>query len=160
MTPRTAGALLVCLLATCPAGPATSGDVRPAPGPTLPGAPAPAPVLRELRATLADAVRRFEARDVEGVLLHVSDAYRTGPLTKAALRAQLLGLVAVYEALQARVRIEGVHLRGDRAWILSSGEVRGRLPLLGQWMTVLAWERELEVARREAGVWRLYGLQD
>jgi len=27
------------------------------------------------------------------------------------------------------------------------------------WMSVLSWKREPEVARREQGVWRLYGNQ-
>jgi hypothetical protein len=27
-------------------------------------------------------------------------------------------------------------------------------------MTVFSWQRELEIARREGGAWRLYGTQD
>ena len=34
-----------------------------------------------------------------------------------------------------------------------------RLPLVG-WVTVLSWQREPEVARRQGEVWRLVGFQD
>jgi hypothetical protein len=93
------------------------------------------------------------------VLAHVSDRYWTGPLTKPALRAQLFALFQLYEALQARVRIDDVRLVGEHAWVYSTGEVSGRLPVVGSWMALYTWERELEVARRENGVWRLYGYQ-
>ena len=36
---------------------------------------------------------------------------------------------------------------------------QGRLPLVG-WVTVLSWQREPEVARRQGEVWRLVGFQD
>jgi hypothetical protein len=124
-----------------------------------PGAPAPAPVIRELRATVAQAVQRFEAKDEAGVLAHVSDQYRTGPLTKPAVRAQLLALFQVYDVLRASVRIDDVRMVGEHAWVYSTGEVTGRLPFLGHWMTLYAWQRELEVARREGFAWRLYGYQ-
>jgi hypothetical protein len=48
---------------------------------------------------------------------------------------------------------------GDQAWVYSTGEAAGRLPFVGQWITILWWERELEVARRENGAWRLFGYQ-
>ena len=35
----------------------------------------------------------------------------------------------------------------------------GQLAVIGQWVRLFAWERELEVARREQGAWRLYGYQ-
>ncbi len=41
----------------------------------------------------------------------------------------------------------------------TTGEVTGRLPLLG-WVTALSWQREPEVARRQGDVWRLVGFQD
>jgi hypothetical protein len=130
----------------------------PAP-PTRPGVPAPAPVVEELQTALGRAVQRFEARDVEGVLGHISEQYRTGPLTKTALRAQLAAMFGIYEAMRARVRIDEVRLVGDQAWVWSTGEATGRLPFLGQWMTVFTWDKDLEIARREGGAWRLYGYQ-
>jgi len=45
------------------------------------------------------------------------------------------------------------------AWVYSTGEVSGRLPLVGTWVVFLSWQHELEVARREAGGWRLFGYQ-
>jgi hypothetical protein len=129
-------------------------------GQTAPhGRPAPPGVARELGEALVQAIQRLEAKDLEGVLTHVSDRYWTGPLTKPVLRGQLLALFQVYETLQARVRIDDVRLVGEHAWVYSTGEVSGRLPVVGSWMTLYAWERELEVARRESGVWRLYGYQ-
>jgi len=136
-----------------------AGAPAQAPPLALPGSPAPAEIERELRAALALAIRRFEAKDLGGLLALVSDQYRTGYLTKAALRAQLLGMFQLYETLKTNVRVEEIRLVGEHAWVVSSGEVLGRLPLLSRWMTVLAWERELEVARRETGGWRLYGYQ-
>jgi hypothetical protein len=65
----------------------------------------------------------------------------------------------LYDTMRARVNVDEVRLVGEQAWVWSSGEALGRLPFVGQWMTVLSWQRELEIARREAGVWRLYGYQ-
>jgi hypothetical protein len=48
---------------------------------------------------------------------------------------------------------------GEDAWVYSTGELSGRLRGVGMWMSVLSWKREPEVARREQGVWRLYGNQ-
>lgn len=141
------------------AGPPLPGLAQPAAAPGPPGIPAPLRVVAELQAALAQAVRRFEAKDPVGVLAHVSDHYRTGPLTKPAIEAQLLAIFAIHEAVRARVRLDEVRLVGEHAWITSTGDVAGRLPFIGQWVVLYAWERDLEVARREGGTWRLYGYQ-
>lgn len=127
--------------------------------PARPGAPAPPDIVQEIRAALAQGVQRFEAKDLEGVLGYVSDRYRTGPLTKPTLRAQLLGIFQIYPQVRARVRLDEVRLVGEQAWVFSTGEVSGQLPVLGQWMTLFWWERELEVTRRENGAWRAFGYQ-
>ncbi len=44
-------------------------------------------------------------------------------------------------------------------WVYTSGEVSGRLPFLG-WVTILTWQNEPEVARREDAGWRLFGFQN
>jgi hypothetical protein len=124
-----------------------------------PGHPAPAPVVRELQAALGQARQRFEARDVPGVLAHVSDQYRTGPFTKPVIREQLNAINGVYDVVKAAVRIDHVQMVGDRAWVYSTGEISGRLRLVGTWVVLYSWQRELEVARREAGQWRLFGYQ-
>ena len=124
-----------------------------------PGAAAPAGVVREVEAGLARAVQRFEARDVAGVLAQVSEQYRTGPLTKSAIREQILAAYALYDSVKANVRIDEVRMVGEHAWVYSTGEVSGRLRLLGTPMVFLSWERELEVVRREGGAWRLFGYQ-
>jgi len=129
------------------------------PSQSPPGAPAPASVVAEIRLALNDAVRRVEAMDEPGVLAHVSEQYRTGPMTKALLREQLRTLFAVHDQIKASVRIDEVRIVGEHAWIYSTGEVTGRLRWVGSSVPVLAWERELEVARREAGRWRLFGYQ-
>ncbi len=151
-----------------PAPPAAPAPAPPPPAapappprstPSLPGQPAPPQVVEELRATLARATQRFEARDLDGVLGHLSEQYKTGPFTKPTVRAQLAAMFRIYEAMRAKVRIDEVRLVGDHAWVYSTGEAAGRLPFVGQWITILWWERELEVARRENGVWRLFGYQ-
>lgn len=124
-----------------------------------PGVAAPAGVVREVEAGLAQAVQRFEARDVAGVLAQVSEQYRTGPITKAVLREQLLATYALYDSVKAKVRIDEVRMVGEHAWVYSTGEVSGRLRLLGTPIVFLSWERELEVVRREGGAWRLFGYQ-
>lgn len=125
----------------------------------LPGAPASASVVAEIRRALDDAIRRVEAMDEPGVLGHVSEQYRTGPITKAVLREQLRTLFTVHDQIKASVRIDEVRIVGEHAWIYSTGEVTGRLRWLGSSVPVLVWEREPEVARREAGRWRLLGDQ-
>ena len=68
-------------------------------------------------------------------------------------------MFALYQQLRARVTVDRVEMVGEGAWIYTSGEVSGRLPIVG-WVTVLAWQGEPEVARREATGWRLFGFQD
>jgi len=146
---------------TPPPGPPAAPAPAPSapPSSSTPGVPATAAVIEELRAALGQAVQRFEARDLNGVLTLISEQYRTGPFTKPTVRAQLAAMFQVYDAMRAKVRIDEVRMVGDQAWVYSTGEAAGRLPLLGQWITLFWWERELEVARRENGVWRLYGYQ-
>ena len=119
----------------------------------LPGVAAPRSVVAELRDALGHATERLQARDEAGVLGHVSDRYRSGSLTKPAIREQLHALFGVY------VQIDEVRAVGEEAWVYSTGEVSGRVRGLGMWMPIFAWRREPEIARREQGVWRLYGDQ-
>jgi hypothetical protein len=123
------------------------------------GVAAPAQVVRELQAALSGATERFEARDVNGVLAYVSDRYRTGPFTKAGLREQLIALYSVYDAVRAKIRIDTVQMASESVWVYTTGEISGRLPLVGTWVVFLSWRHELEVARRETAGWRLYGYQ-
>ena len=125
----------------------------------LPGDPAPAGVVVELQRTLDVALQQFHRMDLEAVLAHVSDRYRTGPLTKPALRQQLVAIFAAHDALSARVRIDEVRMIGDRAWVYSTGEVTGRLRFIGTPVVLFSWERSPEVAWRETGRWRLIGDQ-
>ena len=97
--------------------------------------------------------------------------YLTGPLRERVVGAYrtsgdhgLAGhsggaMFALYDTLTVRVRIDTVRMLGDQAWVYSTGEVNGRLQWVGRWVPVLSWQRELEVARRENGVWRLIGYQ-
>jgi len=126
---------------------------------TASGAEAPDHVVAEIQQALDDAVRRFDAMDSAGVLAHVSDQYRTSPLTKPLLAEQLRAIFALHDQVRARVRIDEVRLVGEHAWIYSTGTVTGRLRWTGSSVPVLAWEHELEVARREGGRWRLFGYQ-
>ena len=146
----------ICCLIVPPLLDPVSGTAQTAPAP---GAAAPAGVVREVEAGLARAVQRFEARDVAGVHAQVSEQYRTGPLTKAGIREQILTAYALYDSVKANVRIDEVRMVGEHAWVYSTGEVSGRLRLLGTPMVFLSWERELEVVRREGGAWRLFGYQ-
>lgn len=141
---------------TQPTGPAR--PAAPAADPR-PGIPAPPAVVEEIRATLARAVERFEARDAEGVLANVSEEYWTGPLGKRAVRAQLLTMLQIHQQVRARVQLDEVRLVGAHAWVWTTGDMSAQLALVGQWMRLFVWERELEIARREQGVWRLYGYQ-
>jgi hypothetical protein len=124
-----------------------------------PGRPAPQGVVAEIQQSLDAAVARFDAMDGAGVLAHVSEQYRTGPLTKAGLAEQLSAIFAIHDQVRARVRIDEVRLVGEHAWVYSTGDVTGRLRYIGGSIPVVTWERELEVARRENGRWRLYGYQ-
>ena len=156
MWPRVVLLAVICCLIVSPLLALVSVAAQTAPAP---GAAAPAGVMREVEAGLAKAVQRFEARDAAGVLAQVSEQYRTGPLTKAAIREQLLATYALYDSVKATVRIDEVRMLGEHAWVYSTGEVSGRLRLLGTPMVFLSWERELEVVRRESGAWRLFGYQ-
>jgi hypothetical protein len=75
------------------------------------------------------------------------------------VRQQLLAIYSLYDAVQARIRVDQVHLVGGDAWVYTTGEVDGRLPLVG-WVSVLSWQKEPEVARRQGSTWRLVGFQD
>ena len=118
---------------------------------------APRPVTRELQQALAAATERFQALDPGGVLAHVSEQYRNGPLTKPSLREHLLAMFTVYDTVRARVRVDEVRLVDGAAWVYSTGQLSGRLRGIGIWTSALAWEREPDVARRENGAWRLIG---
>jgi hypothetical protein len=146
------------LSTTTPARGANGAPQAPSQEPP-PGTAAPADVVGQLQAEVATAARQLERRDTEGVLRHVSEHYRTGPLTKPALRSQLQAMFALYDAMKVRVRIDAVRMVGDHAWIYSTGELSGRFAWVNRWVPVLSWQRELEVARREDGVWRLFGYQ-
>jgi len=124
-----------------------------------PGTAPSTEVVRQIQAAVTAATREFERRDTEGVLRHVSEQYRTGPLTKPALRSQLQTMFALYDAMKVRVRIDTVRMVGDHAWVYSSGDLTGHFAWLDRWVPVLSWQRELEVARREDGAWRLFGYQ-
>ncbi len=129
------------------------------PGKALPGAPAPRHVVFELQQELTHATGRLQAMDEAGVLSHVSDRYRSDAFTKAAVREQLRLLFSLYDTLRPKVQIDDVRTVGEDAWVYSTGEVSGRLRGVGMWMPVLSWKHEPEVARREQGIWRLYGNQ-
>ena len=122
-----------------------------------PGTPAPAATVSELQQTLAAASGRFQAMDTAGVLAYVSDRYRNGPITKSSVRDNLLAMFALYDTVRAQVRLDEVRVVNGAAWVYSTGEITGRLRGLGVWTTVLSWEREPEVARREGAAWRLEG---
>jgi hypothetical protein len=126
---------------------------------TLVARPAPPEVIAELRLAVERARQRFEARDAEGVLAAVSEQYRSDGFTKAAVRQQLLAMFALHNELRARITIEQVQVVDGGVWLYTSGEVSGQLPILG-WVTVLAWQGQPEVARREGPAWRLFGFQN
>ena len=152
-------AMLIGALWAAPAGAQSANPTPPAPAQEPPGTPASPSLVSELQAELNTAVQQMQRRDTEGVLSHVSEQYRTGPFTKAGLRRQLQTMFALYDAITVRVRIDTVRMLGDQAWVYSTGEINGRLQWVGRWVPVLSWKRELEVARRENGVWRLIGYQ-
>ena len=170
-------ALVMLALGAAPASagpaPAKPAPAKPAPATSSPAAPspaAPAPqpktvteaspqLVAELRPVVERARQRFEARDAGGVLANVSEQYRSAGLTKAGLREQLHSMFALYDTMRVRLTIDRVDLVEGAVWVYTSGEVTGRLPLLG-WMRVLAWQGQPEVARREGGAWRLIGFQD
>jgi hypothetical protein len=139
------------------AAPAPGTPSPPSSSAPAPGTPAPPGVVAEIRQALNGALARFNAGDAAGVLAYVSDHYRTGGLTKAALAEQLQALYAVHDAVTARVRIDDVRMIGEQAWVYTTGEVVGRLRWVGGTIPVASWQREPEVAQRESGAWRLVG---
>jgi hypothetical protein len=149
---RSARALLVSLLLLATVDGAASVPARVA----LPADPA---VTAEIARLLELARQRFEARDAPGVLAHVSEQYRSAGVTKSAVREQLLAMFGLYQELRARVRLDAVEVVDGATWLYTTGEVSGRLPLMG-WMPVLTWQREPEVVRREGTQLRLFGFQD
>jgi hypothetical protein len=153
---RRTGVLALSLaLALTPSG----GQPTAAAPATIPARPAPAAIVAELGALVEQARVRFEARDLASLLAAISEQYRSSGMTKADVREQLAATFALHQQIRARVTLERVHLVAGTAWVYTSGEVTGRLPLLG-WVTVLSWQNEPEVARREAAGWRLFGFQD
>jgi hypothetical protein len=125
----------------------------------LPGSPAPPQVVAEIRQVVEGALARFHALDEAGLLAMVSAQYRTDTLTKAGIADQLRTVFTLHDQVRARVRIDDVRVVGEHAWVYTTGEVTGRLRVVGSWIPVASWERELEIARREDGRWRLYGYQ-
>jgi hypothetical protein len=146
----------LALLVLCAGTPPDATGLAPA---TVVATPAPAHVVTEMRGAVERARQQFEARDQAGILASVSEQYRSSGMTKAALREQLGAMFALYPQLQARVSVDRVEMVGGGAWVYTTGEITGRLPLVG-WVGVLNWQGEPEVARREATGWRLYGFQD
>jgi hypothetical protein len=153
---------VLALMAWLPVAAALAAQDRPsAPSApeALPGSPAPPQVVAEIRQTLDAAIARFDALDLAGVLAHVSEQYRTADLTKPGIADQLRTVFTLHDQVRARVHIDDVRMVGDVAWVYSTGRVTGRLRYLGGFIVVASWERELEVARRENGRWRLFGYQ-
>jgi hypothetical protein len=124
-----------------------------------PGVPASPEVVYAIQLAAYEATRRFNGMDMAGLLTYVSEDYRTGPFTKPVVRKQLGAIFGLYDEVHATVRVDTVRMVGDHAWIFSTGEVVGRLRLVRAWTYIIKWQRELEVARQEAGAWRLYGYQ-
>jgi hypothetical protein len=146
--------LLILLVVLAPR--ASSSDAA---GGRAVATPAPPRVVAEMASAVEQARARFEARDLAGVLAWISERYRSGGLTKAGVREQLAAMFALYPQLRAQVSIDRVDLVEEAAWVYTTGEISGRLPVLG-WVSVLAWQGEPEVARREPTGWRLFGFQD
>jgi hypothetical protein len=149
---RSAQALVVILLLLATVD-------RGAPAPARVALPADPAVTAEVARLIEIARQRFEARDAAGVLAHVSEQYRSAGVTKSAVREQLLAMFGLYQELRARVRLDAVEVVDGATWLYTTGEVSGRLPLMG-WMPVLTWQREPEVVRREGTQLRLFGFQD
>jgi hypothetical protein len=150
--------LTALLLLALGAGAPSPNAVALAPA-TVVATPAPPGVVAELQGAVERARQQFEARDHAAILASVSDQYRSNGMTKPALRNQLNAMFKLYQELRARVTVDRVEMVDGGAWVYTTGEVSGRLPLMG-WVTVLTWQGEPEVARREATGWRLFGFQD
>ena len=134
------------------------GGVPPSP-PARPGSPAPPQTVAEIREVVEGALARFHAMDEAGLLALVSAQYRTDTLTKAGIAEQLRTVFTLHDQVRVRVRIDDVRMVGEHAWVYSTGQVTGRMRVIGSLILVASWQRELEVARRENGRWRLYGYQ-
>jgi Domain of unknown function (DUF4440) len=159
MRRRSRAVLVLLAWLPCAMAFATQDRSSTSPSAEAPGEPAPAQVVAEIRTALDAAISRFAAMDEAGVLAYVSPKYRTGTLTKAGIAEQLRAVFAIHDQVRARVRIDDVRMVGDVAWVYSTGDVTGRLRWVGGSVPVLSWQRELEIARREQGGWRLYGYQ-
>ena len=159
MRRRSRAVLVLLAWLPCAVAFATQDRSSPSPPAEAPGEPAPAHVVAEIRTALDAAISRFAAMDEAGVLAYVSPQYRTGTLTRAGIAEQLRAVFAIHDQVRARVRIDDVRMVGDAAWVYTTGDVTGRLRWVGGSVPVLSWQRELEVARREPGGWRLYGYQ-
>jgi hypothetical protein len=144
------GALLALLLSTSAAGTSTAPRVA---------TPAPPGTAEELGAAVEQARLRFVSKDAAGVLAHLADNYRSAGLTKPDVRQYLLTLYSLYEELRAHVQLDHVEIVDGDVWFYTTGDVTGRLPLMG-WVPVLSWQRTPEVARRHGNAWRLVGFQD
>jgi len=125
----------------------------------VPVVPAPPEVVAAVQPVLELVRQRFEARDAGGVLGYVSEQYRSGGLTKGSVRQQLLALFSLYDAVRARVTLDKAEVAEAGVWLYTTGEISGHLPVIG-WVTVMSWQREPEVVRREGTAWRLFGFQD
>jgi hypothetical protein len=55
------------------------------------------------------------------------------------VRQQLRAVYATHHAVRARVRIREVRMIDGRAWVASSGEITGRVRVLGTQATVYQW---------------------
>jgi hypothetical protein len=146
--------LTLVLLTLCACLPRSDAALAP-----VVATPAPPHVVAELSSAVERARARFEARDLAGVLASVSEQYRSSGITKSGVREQLTAMFTLYQQLRAQVTVDRVEMVAGDAWIYTTGEVSGRVPVMG-WVTVLTWQAEPEVARREPGGWRLFGFQD
>ena len=152
--------LVLALLTWLSVAAARAQDQPAPPGsPGPPGSPAPPQTVAEIRETVEAALARFHAMDQAGLLAMVSAQYRTDTLTKAGIAEQLRTIFTLHDQVRVRVRIDDVRMVGEHAWVYSTGQVTGRLRVVGSWILVASWQRELEIARREDGRWRLYGYQ-
>ncbi len=108
---------------------------------------------------IAEGVRAFEAQDLPRLMAMVSESYRSGPMRKEAIRLQLLGIFHANSELRVNLKIHEVSIRGDLAFVRSSGQVIGR-PLFWPYrVVILEWEDLVEVGRHEGTAWRLHGDQ-
>lgn len=156
MAPFRRGAIALLALTLCAGATLAAPAQQTTP---LVARPAPPELIGELQPIVERARQRFEARDAAGVLAHVSEQYRSGGLTKADLRQQILTMFSLYDAIRTKVTIDQVQLVDGGVWIYTTGEISGRLPFLG-WVPMLAWQNEPEAARREEAGWRLFGFQN